>query len=484
MKYFALALAVLIQTAFSKELPIAPPQFGRDHPLHQAADLYRHGWKDSATALAQPLAEKGDKDAWFLLGLLLEEQAPARLSRAQAMEYAYRQAAAAGHPEAGFRRLITGIGSTGEESVRKSGTGTLEAAAAGNDPVAHRILGELRLRGFADGKSNPEKARESWQRAAGLGDKPSLLLLAKLAEGVFPSDGKADPAAALKHYRQAADAGDTAAALRLGELLLPGSDADEGKRRIARAIAAGAAEGHALLGDHAAPTDSATARLHYGKGAAAGDSRSMVRLAALLLVEDPHHPDAIRWLEQAAALRNADAAALLGAHHLGKQPAKGYPFLIDAARNGIPQAQADLATLYLAGTLGRPDPHAAVTWLTEAMKSGDAGSQYRLGLLHEQGTGTPVNYANAGVLYTMACNKGHAAAAAGIARMSAEGLGTQVNPVQAWAYATLSIQRGDVSASALLADLNQKISDADRERGREALAKLQEGMNPGPKPKD
>lgn len=90
--------------------------------------------------------------------------------------------------------------------MRKSGTETLDAAAAGNDPVAHRILGELHLRGFADGKSDPEKTRESWQRAADLGDKPSLLLLAKLAEGVFPSDGKADPAAALKPASSAVSA--------------------------------------------------------------------------------------------------------------------------------------------------------------------------------------------------------------------------------------------------------------------------------------
>jgi TPR repeat protein len=475
MKSFVLVIILFVQPVFCAELPIAPPQIGRDRELRLAADLYRSGWKDSASELAKPLADKGDKDAWFLLGLLLEEEAPARLSRGQAMDLAYRKAAAAGHPEAELRRAVVRIAASADETAKNAGVRGLEAAAK-NDPVACRILGEVYLRGYVDGKRDVEKASASWKRAAELGDVPSWVLLGKLAEGVFPSDGKPDPVAALKWYRQAAGAGNSTAALRLGELL-SGADAEEGKQWIAKAISSGAVEGHVLLGDLVA-NDKPAALHHYQKGAEAGDSRSMVKLAALLLEDDARRADGIRWLERASASRNADAAARLGGLYLKDQPVKSYPYLIEAARGGVPQAQADLASLYLDGRLGKPDPSAAVTWLTEAMKSGNAEFQYRLGFLHEQGIGTPINYANAGTLYTMACNKGLAAAASGIARLSAEGLGIPVNPVQAWAYASLAIERGDPSAGVLLADLNQKVGDAGRELGRETLAKLREGVNP------
>lgn len=483
MKSFTFALLFLVHTVFARELPIAVPQIGRDHELRQAVDLYRYGWKESAIALAKPLAEKGDKDAWFLLGLLLEEEAPARLSRAQAMDFAFRKAAAAGHSEAKLRQVITLIGSSAEEIVKSGAIKDLEDAAAKDDPLAVRILGELRLRGFADGNRDSENARVLWQRAAELGDGPSVILLAKLADGAFASGEKPDPTSALKWYRQAAEAGNTDAALRLGELLAA-SDAREAKQWIEKAITAGAVEGHAYLGDLAMVNDKQVARSHYEKGAEVGDSRSMVKLAGILLEDETSNIDGLRWLERATASRNVDAYARLGSLYLKEQPAKAYPFLIEAARNGIPQAQADLADLYLNGTLGKPDPQAAVTWLTEAMKSGNADYQYRLGLLHEQGIGTPVNYANAGTLYTMAGNKGNAAALARIAFLASEGLGARKDPVHAWAYASLAVERGDVSANELLNDLNQKLGDAGQEQAREVLAKLRGGASPTKKAGD
>ncbi|MFD2257187.1 tetratricopeptide repeat protein [Luteolibacter algae] len=487
MKSIAVALIFFFQilAVFSTELPIATPERGSNPDLNQAVTLYRSGWNASATELARPLAEKGEKDAWFLLGLLLEDAAPARLSRAQAMGYAYGRAAAAGHSEAEFRQIITGIASTGEEKARTEGVRQLEEAATAGNPVAHRILGELHLRGFANGKRDAGKAQESWKRAAELGDKPSLLLLAKLAEGLYtaPEEKVADSATVVELYRQAAKGGDATASLRLGELLYS-NNPEESRRWIEKAISAGAPEGHATLADLIAATDKLAARLHYEEGANAGDSRCMVKLAALLSEGEVLPPDSIHWLEQAVALGNADAAAFLGATYLKEQPTESYPYLLQAAKDGIPQAQADLASLYVSGRLGYADSHAAVIWLTEAMKSGDADFQYRLGYLHEQGTGTPVNYANAGVLYTMACNKGHAAAAARIARMSAEGLGTRKNPVQAWAYASLAIERGDHSVNDLLAGLDQKIGDAGREQAREALAKLRSASSPFQSTKD
>lgn len=474
----------------AETIPAAPPSAGKDSPAKEAIAAYRDGRHHAAAEMARPLAASGDRDALFLMAFSLESlREPARLSRGQAMDYYYRRAEAAGHPEAALRRKLILLASAIEKE-RKEGLATLEAAAGDGNARALRVLGEAWLRGLVDGKPDPAKAVRHWTEAAAAGDAESLMLLGQLHDGSFMSKEPKDPAAAAGYYRRAAELGNGDAYLPLAALLFNGNegtrDETQGSRWAKAAIENGEPRGWLILGDHqAAITNNPVGALDfYRKGAEAGQSDCMLRIASHLQKDAGTAEESFAWLVKAADRGNPAAAAELGHRMLsdGSDTPTAMRYLLVAANEGRPEAQRDLGLAYLEGKACPRDPAAAVVWLTEAMKSGDAETQYRLALLHEQGIGGPVNYANAGVLYTLACNKGHAAAATRIATMAAEGLGTKSSPVQAWAHASLAIERGDHSARGLLAMLDGQLDPAAKAEAAKVLSNLRamEKSKPAP----
>ena len=153
------------------QLPVALPKVIRDGPAKVAVKMFREGRRAAAVELARSLSESGDPDASFLVAFSMEGKEPAKLSRGQAMDYYYRKAAAAGHPEAELRRRLISLGA-GEEKERSEGRQALEAAAV-NDPRASRILGEAWLRGLMGGKPDRAKAEQCWKDAGEKGDTHS-----------------------------------------------------------------------------------------------------------------------------------------------------------------------------------------------------------------------------------------------------------------------------------------------------------------------
>ncbi|WP_367872551.1 tetratricopeptide repeat protein [Luteolibacter sp. Populi] len=477
----ALTLAA-IGHAMALDLPIPAPKLSPGSPAQAAVEAYRNGWLSTAVDLATPLADKGDADGLYLLGLAKESPQPARLSRGQAMDYSYRRAAAAGHPEAGLRRFLISLGSNlGTE--RESGRKALDEAAGANNPIARRVWGEAWLRGFAsaDGKPDPKAATEWWKKAADAGDSPSFSLLGRLYEGRFGFPEVTDYKLAMECYREAIDLGDDESLLLLGELLLeentPVYNETEGRECLRKAIGKGYVEAYLSLGDHEQNLKKSMdgALGCFKEGADAGNARCMHRVAVLLLANDKSPAEGLQWLRKSAEAGNPEAAAELGRRLSKEDSASAVPFLLQAAREGIPQAQYEVGMLYLDGGIGYKDPVSAVAWLTEAMKSGDAEIQYKLGTLHERGIGCEINYANAGVLYTLACNKGHAAAAGRVAFTASEGLGTRANPVQAHAYATLAVERGDEGSRPLLDRLAASLTATQKEEAAEMFQKLKGG---------
>lgn len=460
------------------EQPLPIPRISRESPLWGAVEAYRNRWDFTAIELAAPFADKGDPDALFLMGLTRETQQPARQSRGQAIEYFYRKAAAAGHPEAAVRCLLIPLGSN-LESEKNDAKAALETAAAKKDLSAARLLGEAWLRGFVDGNANFDKAAECWEMAAKSGDASSMVLMGKLLDGTFGFSEKRDPAKAAEYYREAKRVGDDQSLIPLGRLLLGGDESirseEEGRNLLNAAAEKGDARAYLFLGDYemSSENNQQAAAEFYGKGARAGEPKCMLKLATGLLTKSDSDTEGLRWLEKSADSGNPDAAANIGRRLAGQNPSKAARYLLLAANEGIPEAQSDIANLYLSGGLGYRDPASAVAWLTEAMKSGNAQMQYKLGTLHEQGIGGPINYANAGVLYTMASTKGVAAASGRIAYMASEGLGMKsTNLPQAWAYASLAVERGDIASKDLLALLEKKMDETAKVEGAKVLGTL------------
>lgn len=485
-------LALLVgafRLAAADMIPAAQPQGGVGGQAGEAVAAYREGRRNAALELARPLASAGNADALFLMGFLLESlREPARLSRGQAMDYYYRQAEAAGHPEAAARRQLVLLAS-GTKSEQKAVADSLEAAADRGDARSARILGEAWLRGLVDGKPDRAKALQRWTAAVEAGDGPSLILLARLHQGEFGVSEKKDPGAAVEFYRRAAKLGEVDAYLPLGTLLLAAGK-DESREWLDKAIDQGLHGAWLILGDHEQRVrgDRKAALDRYSKGAEAGNKECMYRLARLLLEDGSglaEKSGGLEWLRRAADAGDPTAAADLG-HRLLEGDAPNYTsardYLLSAAMEKVPEAQYELGLLYLEGKGCPADPVAAVAWLTEAMKGGNAEMQFKLATLHEEGVGTPVNYANAGVLYTLACNKGHTPAATRIARMAAEGLGTEPSIPRAWAYASLAAERGDPSAKALLAHLESKLTPGDRPLAEKTLDDLRSPAKAGKLP--
>lgn len=72
---------------------------------------------------------------------------------------------------------------------------------------------------------------------------------------------------------------------------------------------------------------------------------------------------------------------------------KAFIYFSQAAENGDPFAQNELAYLYAAGKGTPKNPAKAFFWYQKAAEHGLASAQYNLGLLYRRGMGTPKNEA-------------------------------------------------------------------------------------------
>ena len=465
---------------------------GTSGPAKEALDAFRNGRHAAAVELAKPLAEKGDADALFLLGVASESGQGIEQSRDKALEY-YRKASEAGHKESTYRRCLILL--SGEnETERTEARELLEKAAKSDPAVAGRFLGEAWLRGRLSKEPDFDKTVQWWTSAAAAGDVNSIQLLARLYEGAFGFPEKKDLKKALDHYRKAADMGNGPAMAALGSRLLNGEEAirneKEGREWLKKAVEAKEYTAYLALGDYeeVVKKDPKAALAEYEKGDDAGQIDCTLRRANAYITGKGIEKDearGIRLLEKAAGSGSAAAHYQLAVIRLsGDKPdtTKGYGHLITAATNGMPEAANELGLFYLSGKLGVADGAAGVAWLTRAAQAGFAPAQNNLGALYERGLGVTQNYANAGQLYSLAANQGHGPATLALARMYTQGLGTAANLPKAWALATIAGERGEKDAKALIDELASKLDEKQMTEARQTLKDIKEGKPTGDAP--
>jgi TPR repeat protein len=106
-----------------------------------------------------------------------------------------------------------------------------------------------------------------------------------------------------------------------------------------------------------------------------------------------------------AAMRNV---ALMLRKGLGvpKDPRKAEGILRTAAATGMPNAQVDLAEMYLNGETGPPRPKRALPLLKRAADAGHPLGQYLLGQMYEEGNGVPKDINRAAELYISSARGG------------------------------------------------------------------------------
>lgn len=462
--------------------PAAAPKLAASSPAANAYAAYEKGEHAKAVELAKPLAEKGDKDALYLLGFAHEHGQGVELSRDKAIEY-YRKGQAKNHPDSIYR-LAGILLSSGQGDQAQEGRETLEKQAATDPTVAGRILGEAFLLGRLTPEPAPETAVKWWSKAANAGDVPSMVLLGRLYDGQFGQIPLVNAKTAYEYFLKAAEKGDASAMVAVGMRLLKSdavtSDEKKGTEWLNKAIEAGNHAGWVALGDYQANVkeDPKAALVFFDKGAEAGHADCMLRAASFYMEgkgTKKNEERAIGLLEKSAETGNAQAHLYLASTLMGKEKpdtVKTYAHLLTAANAGLPLAQNELGLFYLSGNLGVADISAAVSWFGRAAQAGLAAAQNNLGALHERGAGVPQSYENAAKLYTLAAQQGNSTATLALARFNAGGAAMPLNKPLGWALATLASEAGEANAEIVIKDIEKSMTKEELAKAKEEFARI------------
>ena len=114
-----------------------------------------------------------------------------------------------------------------------------------------------------------------------------------------------------------------------------------------------------------------------------------------------------------------------------------------AAKEGDPQAENNLATMYLAGLGVKHDPAEAARWFRQSADQGFAPAQVSLGELYFNGLGVPQDDAQAFGWLRRAAERGNTAAENNLGVLYAEGRGVTADPLVN--TATLVIEKADLA---------------------------------------
>jgi len=130
--------------------------------------------------------------------------------------------------------------------------------------------------------------------------------------------------------------------------------------------------------------------------------------------------------------------------------ASGFADMKAAAEQGEPQAQFDLAGLYIAGIGVAKDEAQAAPWIQKSADGGYPPAQINIAQKYEKGLGVPVDMAQAIVWYRKAADEGFALAQVKLGFVYQQGLGAPKDYAQAIAWYRKAIAQGEKNAVVLL----------------------------------
>lgn len=358
--------------------------------------------KNYAAALTelQPAAQRGDAQAMLYLAWMFLDGLGVPKDAQRAFQWAVKSA------EAGNARAMNqvgrqyALGQGVEAEPVKAYTYFRLGAEAGEMRAMHNLAN-----GYANGAGglpvDLTLAFTWYKRAADLGLALSLGPVSdayRQGRGVEKNDRLA-----LTYLERGVAAGDGYSLWRMGTVVQAGAlglvqDKPRALALFTQAANAGYAEGLTTLGDIAAADGQGeTALEYYRKGAAAGNTQAMYRLAQAY--EDASFgltKDAVQafdWFRKAAEAGNVGAIGRLGyAYDTGtgtpKDPVKALAYYQQAAAKGDATAMYNLGTVHESGRLGQPkDLVAAFGWYTSAADAGNVHAMRALAVSYSRGTG-------------------------------------------------------------------------------------------------
>lgn len=140
-----------------------------------------------------------------------------------------------------------------------------------------------------------------------------------------------------------------------------------------------------------------------------------------------------------------------------KPPEKNVDWYKKAAAAGNPDAQYDLATLYLRGAGVTKSLEDAANWFGRAAREGKlAKAQYALGVLHARGKGVKQNDVEAVLFYQRAADQGYVPAITEVGLAFLHGKGVKKDLVRAKRYLERAAEAGEVNAQYTLGRIHEK----------------------------
>lgn len=396
-------------------------------------------------------AQGGDASDQHDLGCMHEAGIGVEADRDEACRW-YRLAAGQQHLDAQLalaRLCDRAAAEEGDEAAADEAAHWWQQAARLGSAEAQHVLGR---RHAADGREPDPLKALAWQlRAAEQGHPEALMAVHAVLSG-------GATAAAEQCLREAAERGHPQAQFEMGQRFAAGEGVERSpelaRQWLERAAEQGHAEAECALGDwhaaghgvpdfvdpaqreawraagHGVAPDFVQARAWYEKSARQGHARAQWLLGALYATGAVGVPRdgrlAASWCKKAAEAGFAPAQATLGTLFAqAKKMDRAVPWWSQAAVQGDPEAQFNLANAYRSGHGVGADPRTAFLLWHKAAAAGVAAAQTRLGLAYAMGEGAAPDPVEAAKWFMVAQRAGDAAAAA-----NCQHAATLLNPVQ------------------------------------------------------
>lgn len=202
----------------------------------------------------------------------------------------------------------------------------------------------------------------------------------------------------------------------------------------------------------------------WGKAAKLGHAESQRRAGELAITEFGEFDDGVELLRKSAAQGNPFAMRFLGFVYAGKERAeseswykKAAEALYQAAKQGDPRAQHDLAGLYRDGLGVSKDPAEADKWFALAAKNyraaadqGDPEAQCQLGGFYMKGVGVEKDEAEGVKWFRKAAEQGFMKGKALLGLAYFEGKGVKKDEAEGVRWLRAAAEQGDPDARSFL----------------------------------
>ena len=430
--------------------------------LESGLNAFKNGDYLQAQEELRPMAESGDVQAQYQMGVMSAEGLGVEKDVTAAEEW-FRRAAAQGSLPA--KRSLERLHSAPARVAWQ-----MNAATAADRQVSAKSVGIKKIeRATRVENGEPKTKRVSWNVSGTVSSEaprevPSLETKSQAPvsnEVTWRMNTATNNQSGLSQLRQAAEQGDAESQYTYGMTYTYGRGVPEDPTQGAFWLNRAAEQGHLLaqlnlaqlfMQGRGVSHDELQGLVWYRRAAEAGSIEAQYRMA--VVSRNPESPffdlaQSMHWLQRAAEQEHPEALCLLGQIYqqgdgVDADLDKARSYYQNAAEKESSEAQYRLGMLWVDGRV--PDYPQALYWLRRSADQGNANAQLALAKMYEHGLGVPQFHQQATDLYLKAAEQGLVEAQYRLACMCLHGLGIAEDVQQALLWFRKAADAGHADA--------------------------------------